>query len=239
MIFAAGLGTRLRPLTNDKPKALVQVEGMPLLEILIRRLIWFGVDEIIVNVHHFSDQIISFLKANKNFNINIQVSDESELLLDTGGGLKKAAPFFDDNPFLVINTDIISNLNLKAFYSYHLRNQGIATIATRNRSTSRYFLFNELQELVGWTNVKTKEIKTSKPSHLQIKRAFSGIHIISPKLFEYFPDEAIFSIVDVYLHAAKTESIYSFEHDEDLWIDVGKIPELEKAKTFLRQIELA
>jgi NDP-sugar pyrophosphorylase family protein len=238
MIFAAGLGTRLRPLTNNKPKALVEVDGMPLLEIAIRRLKYFGCRDIVINIHHFGDLILQFLEDKRHFDINIMVSDERDLLLNTGGGLKKARPFLEDAPFLVYNTDIITNMDLKTIYQKHIINGSIATLATRDRSTSRYLLFNEDHRLVGWTNVKTGELKLPVPSTEYRQRAFSGIHVLSPKIFDFMPKEEVFSIIDVYLNIAADQLILEYPHDEDQWIDVGKIPELERAAKFLKGIKL-
>ncbi|MGB1243748.1 MAG: sugar phosphate nucleotidyltransferase, partial [Chitinophagales bacterium] len=161
MIFAAGLGTRLRPLTNDKPKALVEVNGKPLLEIVILQLKRYGFRDIVVNVHYFAKQIIRFLEAKNNFGIHIQISDESDLLLETGGGLQKAKHFLcsDDEPFLVHNVDILSDINLKALYQSHLEGSPLATLVVRNRKTSRYLLFDETNRLCGWKNVKTGEVR--------------------------------------------------------------------------------
>ena len=238
MIFAAGLGTRLRPLTNDKPKALVEVNGMSLLEINIRRLIHFGFREIIINIHHFGDLILEFLEKNKGFGIRIEISDERDLLLNTGGGLKKAASFFEDgNPFLVCNTDILTDLDLKAFYDFHIKNKAIATLAVRNRRTSRYLLFNEKNnELVGWMNRKTGELKWSRFEEVVVNWAFSGIHVIEPKIFDFMPQEAVFSIIDVYLLVSKHHSILGYLHNENIWLDVGKHEELEKAKGIIDRI---
>lgn len=239
MIFAAGLGTRLRPLTNDKPKALVEVDGMPLLEIAIRRLKYFGITDIIINIHHFGDLILSFLERHNNFDINIQISDERALLLNTGGGLKKAAWFLQDAPFLLFNTDIISNVDLPNLMKAHLASGALATLATRQRDTSRYFLFNETNRLVGWTNVKTGEIKLPVSTDNYTKAAFSGIHAISPAIFDFMPAEDVFSIVDVYLNTANTAVINGYPHDSDSWLDVGKHPQLKQAPQFLTGLELA
>jgi NDP-sugar pyrophosphorylase family protein len=238
MIFAAGLGTRLRPLTNDKPKALVEVDGLPLLEIAIRRLKYFGCRDVVINIHHFGDLILRFLEDKHHFDMNIMVSDERDLLLNTGGGLKKARPFLEGAPFLVYNTDIVTNMDLRAFYEKHKANGAIATLATRDRSTSRYLLFNEAHRLVGWTNVKTGELKLPVASTDYHQRAFSGIHVLSPEIFDFMPEEEVFSIIDVYLNIAAHQLILEYPHDEDRWIDVGKIPELKRAAGFLREVKL-
>lgn len=225
MIFAAGLGTRLRPLTNNLPKALVEIKGKTLLEITINRLIENGFNEIIVNVHHHADQVISFLHEH-NFKAKIEISDEREKLLDTGGGLKKAKWFFDDQPFLLHNVDIISDLDLREFYNIHLRNHSIATLAVRNRKSSRYFLLDNDYVLCGWENIKTGEQIISRDKEHLSQLAFSGIHIIDPKLFNYFPVEEKFSIVEVYLKTAKREKIKGYLHNYSFWQDVGKLQDL-------------
>jgi NDP-sugar pyrophosphorylase family protein len=238
MIFAAGLGTRLRPHTNDKPKAMVPINGMPLLEIAIRRLKKFGFRQIIVNVHHFAHLIEDFIDTNNAFGIDITISDERELLLETGGGLKKAAAFFGNEPFLVCNTDILNDLDLKAFYDFHQQSNAIATLAVRNRSTSRYLIFNHEKHLVGWRNIKTGEEKWSRTADKHEDWAFSGIHVIDPKIFAFMPDKAVFSIIDVYLKAAQTEIIQAFPHNNSIWLDVGKPHALEEATQLLPQIEM-
>ncbi len=242
LIFAAGLGTRLRPLTNDRPKALVEVNGVTLLEIAIRRLIAAGCREIIVNVHHFAEQIIGFLEKNGQFGIRIAISDERAQLLDTGGGLKKATWFFDDGqPFLVCNADILTDMDLAHFYQQHCGSGALATLAVRSRTTSRYFLFDEKMRLCGWQNAKTGEVKLVgsqsefNPSVLQSLNpfAFSGIHAISPAIFEWMPaEETAFSIIDVYLDAASTGKILGFDHSADRWLDVGKPESLVEAASF-------
>lgn len=242
MIFAAGLGTRLRPLTNDRPKALVEVGGMPLLEIAIRRLKFYGCTEMVINIHHFAEKIIAFLKEKNDFGLTIHLSDERDLLLETGGGLKKAAHFFEDNqPFFVCNADILTDLDLRKMYDAHCQSNAIATMAVRNRETSRYLIFNQKEELVGWRNVKTKEVKWSKktPEDLTRNLAFSGIHIISPAFFDYFPkEENAFSIIPIYLKAAEKEQILAYPHDDTIWLDVGKLPALEKAETIVPKLRL-
>ena len=236
MIFAAGLGTRLRPLTNNRPKALVRVVGKPLLEIAINNLIKNGFKEIIINVHHFADQIVDFIEQKNKFGIKIEISDEREEVLETGGGLKKAAWFFDDAPFLVYNTDIISNIDLKKMYAQHLDSGALATLAVRQRSTSRYFIFNEDNLLSGWCNTKTGEmILKRKGSNFQMK-AFSGIHIIDPEIFKHMPEEGPFSIVKTYLKLAGTHQLKPFTHDDSVWVDVGKPENIEQAKKIVQEL---
>ena len=224
MILAAGLGTRLQPLTNEKPKALVEIEGKPLLEIMINKLIAFGCSEIIVNVHHFAGQIIEFLKIKKDFNIRIEVSDESELLLDTGGGIKKARWFFDDGrDFPVINVDVLTDLDLKAMMFYHQEKNALATVAVRNRPTNRYFLFDDGMRLCGWMNNNSGEKIVARDEGDRLSPlAFSGIHVVNPQIFNLIKFEGRFSIVDLYLDLAKHFDIFGYRHDHGYWVDVGK-----------------
>jgi len=187
MIFAAGLGTRLKPLTDSIPKALVLITGKPLLEHIILKLKNSGFDEIIVNVHHFPDQIINFLKEKNNFGIRIEVSDERELLLDTGGGIKKVESFFDDGkPFLVHNVDILSNIDLEVLYNNHSQTNPLATLVVSHRNTFRYLIFDDELKLKGWINEKTGETKPIEFIYLEKynKLAFSGIQVLSNEVFK-------------------------------------------------------
>ncbi len=239
MIFAAGLGTRLRPLTENRPKALIEVAGMPLLEFSIRRLKLFGFREILVNIHHHGEQILDFLNQHNNFGIRIEVSDERELLLDTGGGLKKATWFFQDAPFLVYNADILSDLDLAKLYETHLGSDRLATLAVQHRSSSRAFLFDETGALCGWQNTATGEVKRSRPAESAMPWSFSGIHVLSPEIFAFMPTtESVFSIVKVYLEAAATQTITAYPH-EGIWVDVGKLSELDKAAGVIHRIPVA
>ncbi len=239
MIFAAGLGTRLKPFTDTMPKALVPVAGVPMLEILIKHLQKHGIKDMIINGHHFAEQVIEFLKKNNNFGANIAVSDESDLLLDTGGGLKKAAWFFSDNkPFLVHNVDVISDLNYQYMLDTHLDSGSFATLAVSNRKTSRYFLFDNKLQLSGWENNKTGEVKIVRPNVQKLNRfAFSGIHIINPEIFTFMSQKDKFSIVDTYLELASTHKISGFAHNPENWVDMGKPEELIKAKSILDRIK--
>jgi N-acetyl-alpha-D-muramate 1-phosphate uridylyltransferase len=231
MIFAAGLGTRLKPFTLSKPKALVEINGVPLIEICIKRLIRFGFDEIIINVHHFSNQIIDFLSKKNNFGISISISNESDLLLDTGGGLKKASSFFNDGkPFLLHNVDIVSNINLKDFYTYHLKSNCLATLACMERVSNRQFLVNSKNELCGWKNNKSGELKISREKESFLKPiSFCGIHVISQELLSLITEEGVFSLVDVYLRLATLHSIKVLPFNSAVWLDLGTPETLDKA----------
>lgn len=237
LIFAAGLGTRLRPITDSIPKALVPINKKPLLQHIIEKLIKSGFNEIIVNIHHFPDQIIDFLKENNNFGIRIEVSDERDELLDTGGGIRKAGWFFDDGkPFLVHNVDILSNIDLSALYNQHLRSNSIATLVVSQRDTFRYLLFDDNLRLKGWINEKTSEIKPAnltKPE-LFAKLAFSGIQVLSPQVFELMEKlEPKFPIMDFYLNNTATQTINGFVPTDFKMLDVGKINVLDEAERFI------
>ncbi len=237
-ILAAGLGTRLKPLTDTKPKALIEINGVTLLEIVIQRLINTGYKQIIINVHHFADQIISFLKEKNNFGIEIIISDERQMLLDTGGGLKKVSWFFDNGkPFLVHNVDILSNIDLAKLYNFHNNTNSIVTLAVQNRKSSRYFLFDEGKNLCGWKNETTNEIKiTRESSGILTQFAFSGIHIANPGIFNQMPADKKFSIVDFYLTIAPHNRIAYFDHSNSLLIDLGKKENLLEAEKIINRI---
>ncbi|MGB1204364.1 MAG: nucleotidyltransferase family protein [Chitinophagales bacterium] len=243
MIFAAGLGTRLRPLTNNKPKALVEINNTTLLEYCIRRLKFFGYTDIIVNIHHFGKQIISFLEANNNFGINISISDERDLLLNTGGGLKKAASFFGENEdFLVVNVDILHNIDFNLMRKTHIENKNLVTLAVSKRKTSRYLLFDENNNLGGWQNVSTGKVKIAKASKILTtynSLAFSGLQMVNAKIFNFMPQESVFSIIDVYLKTASKAQLMAFQHEADIWLDVGKHDALAKAATMVQTIDFA
>ena len=239
MIFAAGLGTRLKPLTDHMPKALVPVAGKPMLEHVIGKLKSAGFDEIVINVHHFAHQIIDFLKAKDNFGIQIWISDESEELLDTGGGIKKAAPYFDE-PFLVHNADILSNIDLKAMYNYHLTSSNDATLLVSPRKTVRNLLFDEGNRLQGWVNKDTLQTKPEGfvyHPEVQKEYAFGGIHVISPTLFKYMGDgwTGKFSIMDFYLRTCHEAQLGGYVKEDLQLIDIGKLDTLAKAEDFIRQ----
>ncbi|MDB4583588.1 nucleotidyltransferase family protein [Draconibacterium sp.] len=236
MIFAAGLGTRLLEETSDKPKALVKIGGKTLLELAIEKLKNEGISEIVVNVHHFSELVVQYLAEN-DFGIPIHISDETGKLLDTGGGLKKARVFFnDDSPIVIYNVDIISSLNIQMVLKDHLKSNAIATVVVRNRKTQRYLKFNNEKRLVGWINKKTGKSKISISEHFEesTEMAFSGIHIIQPELFNLMPSENKFSIINLYLEIAKNHLIKGYFDESDQWIDVGKPVQLEEARRLFK-----
>ena len=237
MIFAAGLGTRLKPLTDHMPKALVPVAGKPMLEHVIQKLIAFGCDEIVINVHHFADQIIDFVKEKNNFGITIHISDETDMLLDTGGGIKKAASFFHE-PFLIHNVDILSNVDLKSLYEYHLTNGNDATLLVSPRKTVRYLLFDERNRLCGWVNKDTLQTKPEGfiyQPEVQKEYAFSGIHIVSPTLFNYMSEHwtGKFPIMDFYLQTCQEAQLGGYAKEDLQLIDIGKPETLAVAEEFV------
>ena len=217
MILAAGLGTRLRPLTNDRPKALVEVGGRTLLEITLARLRAFGIHDIIINVHHFADAVIEYMRANSNFGMRVEISRE-DVLLDTGGGLKKAGWFLKgEEPFILHNVDVISTIDLARMVQFHIDNRALATLAVQERKTSRPLLFDDQLRLCG---------RAEAGSGL----AFSGIHVVSPRILDLIEEEGVFSIVSSYLSLAKRgEKIIAFRADEYRWRDLGKPEDLKKA----------
>lgn len=233
MILAAGLGTRLLPLTADKPKALIEVNGKTLLEICINNLISFGFNQIIVNVHHHAQQVIDFLR-NSDFNAQIDISDETERLLDTGGALVHARKFLDQgDPFLVHNVDIISNIDLYYLFQYHLNSMALASLALSKREASRVFLFDEQMALSGWRNMITGKVIITNPSKVLTAFAFSGIHVISPEIFNYLPSKGEFSIVDAYLKISKEFLIQGVDLSRFDVIDVGNPDSLQIASRFV------
>ncbi len=239
MILAAGLGTRLRPLTNDRPKALVELAGHTLLEITLTRLRSIGIHDVIVNAHHFADMIVDYLHANRNFGMNVQVSREEDLL-DTGGGIKHAAPFFlhadREAPFLVHNVDIVSTIDLRRMIRFHTENRSLATLAAQDRKTSRYLLFDEQGRLCGRRIGSAEEeaiaqqMEPSQTAHQIQALAFSGVHVLSPRIFESMDERISFSIIDTYLRlAALGENIAAFRADDAYWRDLGRPESITQA----------
>jgi NDP-sugar pyrophosphorylase family protein len=233
MILAAGLGTRLRPLTDDRPKALVTVAGRTLLELTLSRLRSFGVSEVILNVHHFADMIVAYLEANQNFGMRVEISRE-DVLLDTGGGLKKSAGFFledgarKEEPFIVHNVDVLSTIDLARIVRFHSEHNALATLAVQQRDTSRPLLFNEHGQLCGRRigpgpgPGPGAETEWASPAQKVNSLAFCGIHVLSPRIFADLPEEGVFSIIPAYLRlASHGESILAFRADEYYWRDLG------------------
>ncbi len=240
MIFAAGLGTRLRPLTDTMPKALVPLAGKPMLERVIMRLKEAGFQDIIINIHHFGEQIIDFLRKNDNFGVNIHISDERDLLLDTGGGIRKARPFLEgDEPFLVHNADIFTDIDLAAFYRHHLESGAEATLLVSERQTSRYLLLDDHLRLHGWLNKSTGEVKPEDFAYqagIYRELAFGGIHVISPSLLRFMDDErwtGKFSIIPFYLSVCRDAKIQGYPLQGFQWFDIGKPETLKKAEEAL------
>jgi mannose-1-phosphate guanylyltransferase len=237
MILAAGLGTRLRPLTDSLPKALVEVGGRTLLEITLSRLRAFGVREVIINVHHFGDMVIHYLQANNNFGVRIEVSRE-DVLLDTGGGLKKAAFFFaeDADPFILHNVDVLSSMDLRRVLEFHNKNQALATLAVKDRKTSRYLLFDNQLQLCGRRSGDASVQELVRSTDESQALAFCGIHIISPHLLKLMTEEGAFSIIDCYLRlAAQGEKILAFRADEYYWRDLGRPSDIVQAGSDLKE----
>jgi NDP-sugar pyrophosphorylase family protein len=258
MILAAGLGTRLRPLTDDRPKALVEVAGHTLLEITLARLRSLGVDDVIINVHHFADKMLEYLKANDNFGMRIEVSRE-DVLLDTGGGLKNAAPFFlgtlaqaslegqllsssdGEEPFLLHNVDVISTIDLPRMLQFHAERGALATLAVQDRETSRYLLFDARMQLCGRRSGRDGKTELSRPEPAAddpplTPLAFSGIHVISTRLLTKMTEQGVFSIIDAYLRLAGAgERIIAFRADQYYWRDLGKPESVTRAAQDLRE----
>ena len=235
MILAAGLATRLRPLTDDRPKALVEVGGRTLLEIAITRLRSFGVRQAIINVHHFADMVVDYLKANDDFGMHIEVSRE-EVLLDTGGGLKKTAHFFlenaaSDKPFILHNVDVISTIDLGLMAQFHSEHKALATLAVQERQTSRHLLFDNKLQLCGRRAGSNQAADQVQPAPDPQALAFSGIHIISPRIFSLITEEGAFSIIDSYLRlAVQGEKILAFRADKYYWRDLGRPENVAQAE---------
>lgn len=236
MVLAAGLGTRLRPLTSDRPKALVTVAGRTLLEITLARLKAFGVREVIVNVHHFAGQVVEYLAAHQNFGMRIEVSRE-EALLDTGGGLKQAAWFFlepgadTDEPFFVHNADVLSTIDLKQMAALHRRRRAMATLAVAARPTSRPLLFNAAGQLLGRAGASTAESAPVGPAAPGQPLAFAGIHVVSPRIFAALGEQGAFPIIDAYVRlAGQGEAIVGFRADSAYWRDLGRPEHLAQAE---------
>jgi NDP-sugar pyrophosphorylase family protein len=239
MILAAGLGTRLRPLTDDRPKALVEVAGRTLLEIALKRLDAIGVRDVIINIHHYADMILDYVKSHDNFGMRIEFSRE-EILLDTGGGLKRAANFFlrdgasSEEPFILHNVDVISTIDLDRMIRFHTEHDALATLAVQDRVTSRYLLFDEQGQLCGRQAGRDGKAELVRPAIEVQALAFSGIHIISSRLLSNMDQEDVFSIIATYLRlAAQGEKIVAFRADEYFWRDLGRPENIVQAGEYL------
>jgi N-acetyl-alpha-D-muramate 1-phosphate uridylyltransferase len=232
MIFAAGLGTRFKPWTDKHPKALAVVNGKTLLQRNIEYLQQYGITDVVVNVHHFADQILEAVAKNKGWGSNIVISDESDVVLETGGGLLKAKELFGTERFLTLNVDILTNLNLHQFIKYHEQQAATITLAIAQRDTSRYLLFNDAHRLCGWRNVKGHEVleKIAVPAQHYLQRAYSGIALFQNTIFNSIPFTGKFSLIDVFLHLAPTQIISGYEHTGDDWVDVGRPESVDVAE---------
>lgn len=230
MILAAGLGTRFKPWTDLHPKALAPVNGRSLLQRNIEYLQRHGIFEVVINVHHFAPQIVSALEANGGWGSRYVISDETAEVLETGGGLKKARHLLEDGPFVLINVDILTDMDLGTMIADHLRWRPLSTLAVTGRNTTRYFLFNDKDELCGWRNVETGKERAARPANGPlIQKAFSGIHVIDPAIFPLIDREGKFSMVDLYLDLAAGHTIRGFDHSRSKFIDVGKPAAVEQA----------
>ena len=240
MVLAAGLGTRLRPLTDDRPKALVKLAGKTLLEITLARLRSFGVTAAIINVHHFAGQVVDYLLANQNFGMRIEISREDPLLLDTGGGLKNAACFFlqdgSDQPFLLHNVDVLSDIDLASMLQAHRDTGALATLAVQQRTSSRQLLFDQAGRLCGRRRGRDVADEIVRECQEPLPLAFAGIHVISPRLLHLFAEDGAFSIIDTYLRlTAAGQQIQAFRADEYYWRDLGKPENIAQAETDMGQ----
>lgn len=238
LLFAAGMGTRLKSYTQDKPKALVTLAGKPLIQHAIEYLKSFGITDITINVFHFADQVISFINEHNSFGISIHVSDERDQLLDTGGGLKKAGTFLKGSePIVIYNVDVISNLDLNAVLKYHQAQKALATLVVRSRETSRYLMFDKNLQLAGWKNFSNGDTIISHEKEFEEAEpfAFSGIHIIQPEILDLITEEGKFTIMDLYLRLAKEHLIKAYVDKSDLWMDLGKPEQLLAAEELLRK----
>ncbi|MBO7134524.1 MAG: nucleotidyltransferase family protein [Bacteroidales bacterium] len=231
MIFAAGLGTRLAPLTNTMPKAMVPINGKPMIQHQIEKLYSSGFDYIVVNVHHFAEQLVDFL-ANNNFGPHIEISDESDKLLDTGGGLKNVKHFFDEGDnFLIHNVDIFSDLNLKDLYDFHCKSNNVATLAVSHRDSSKHLLFDTQKRLCGWRDLKSGKSIISQERSEYDEMAFSGIYVCNYRIFDLIENEGVFPIIPELLKISKNSLIGGFVHDGGKVLDVGKIDVIRRLES--------
>ncbi len=237
MIFAAGLGTRLYPLTLTKPKALAEIEGKTLLQLAIEKVSQAGYNELVINIHHFGDQIIDFLQQHNNFDLDIRISDERDQLLDTGGGILKAAPMLEgDEPFLVYNVDVLCDIDLKLFRDYHKERGGVATLAVRERKTDRYLAFDQSMQLAGWRNIKTGEEIPCRNMENSRLMAFSGIQLVEPAIFKLITETGNFPLIPLYLRLAREHPVIGYYDPSEIWMDLGKHEQLIEAGKYLASL---
>jgi N-acetyl-alpha-D-muramate 1-phosphate uridylyltransferase len=233
MIFAAGLGKRLGKITENIPKALVDINGKTALHMAVEKCSSHGFNDIIVNVHHFADMVENEVHRLNNIGFRITVSDERDMLLENGGGLYKAKDFFDNNPFLLYNVDIISDLDLSALYRLHAEKKGLATLAVRNRPGKRFLLIDKYGQLRGWRNISSgKQILACVSDTGLSEIAFSSMHIVDPEIFKYMHD-GIYTMVNLYLSLAADHNIFTLIHDDGYWIDVGTPESLDYVRKLL------
>ncbi|NSW95157.1 MAG: nucleotidyltransferase family protein [Bacteroidales bacterium] len=236
MIFAAGLGKRLGEVTKSIPKALVEVSGKTVLHLAVEKCASYDFDDIIINVHHFADLVENEVYRLRKMGFRISISDERDLLLETGGGLYKAKKFFDDSPFLLYNVDILTDLDLADLYRYHIKTGSLATLAVRNREDFRYFLTDRSGLLKGWCNKSTGEkIITGNTEDSLSEIAFSGIHIADPEIFRYM-EPGIYSMTTLYLKISESARISVYVHNGGYWFDIGNPESLEIARKYLKKI---
>jgi len=222
MIFAAGLGTRFKPWTDKHPKALAVVNGKSLLQRNVEYLQQYGIKDVVVNIHHFANQIVDAIEKAAGWGSNVIISDESDEVLETGGGLLKAKNLLQGESFLTLNVDILTDVNLKSFISYHQQQGADITLGVANRTTSRYLLFNEDNRLCGWRNISTGAERISLHADNYIQKAYSGLALFEPTIFDAVKQTGKFSLIDVYLSLASTHKIIGYDHSESRVLDVGK-----------------
>ncbi|MBN2279096.1 MAG: nucleotidyltransferase family protein [Candidatus Marinimicrobia bacterium] len=234
VVLSAGLGTRLKPLTNNLPKALVKIGNQTLLERAVRYLQKFGIDEFVINIHHFGGQIMDFLEVNQNLGVKIHISDERDQLLDTGGGLVAMEEWLNDETFVIYNVDVLTEMDLQAMMNFHYLCGALATLAVSNRQSGRFLLFDDRHQLKGWLNTRTGEKRIMSESNDVLQPlAFSGIHIVEPEIFHFKPVDKVFSIIDWYLELAKYHQICGYDHTGSFWLDAGKLSVIEEATQYI------
>ena len=241
IIFAAGIGSRLGEITENKPKALVEIGGITLLEAAIRKLKKHGIDEIIVNVHHFADMMEEFLQKNRNFDIRIEISDEREQLLETGGGLMKASWFFNDNePFLTYNVDVLTTLDISSLIEFHKESDSLVSLACKKRNTERYFLTDQRNRLCGWENIKTGDRIDAIHREGAVERVgYSCVTVMNPEIFDLIGEKGVFSLTPIFLRLTEKHPVMVYKHDQDYWTDIANQKRLDEANAYFNKHELS